>query len=129
MIEYASPQPPPSAPSAPPRPRWGRAGAVIAWVVIALSTAAIVSRGRLLPAAWHPPGDPAQVVAVSDVRSVQLEISGRYAVGARELVGGLGGADSSAQLAAQIRAVAETPLDRLRATAVIAELTGAEAAL
>src|SRR5687767_6727364 len=108
------PPPPPlqQQPPAWPRPRFGRLGTVLAWVAIALGTAAFMGRDwaarHLLPAAPAAAADPYAGVDLSKVRSAQLEVTGRYAIGATDVIGGLrenaGGptAAEAAQLGEQV---------------------------
>ena len=173
---YASPYQPPgywgpgygpwSPPAAPdpvgsdrPPVRGSRAGTVVAWAVILASVAVVVMRDSWVPAvAKKAMGeerfakeDARQTQRQQDpdpgeVRSPQLLLAGRYAVGVsaftakgpaatgpattRATGAGMSAPSTlTSQLIDQLDAAAKTPLERLRVIPVVGELRGREAAL
>ena len=124
-LEYATaPEPPP-----PGSGRGSVGSAIVAWVVIVAVVGLIAA-----PAEWFDwrgairsarTANPAALPAVEQVRSGQVQLAGRYAVGARGLTGG----GESAQYAASVENAATDPLGRFRAIPVVAELLGPAAAL
>lgn len=139
-------QPAPAAPSMPPPHRREGPSVGIAWAAIILSVA-LVFGGNLLMT-FGPADKIAPTAATADdvadpskVRSIELESVGRSAVG-MQLLGNdnkvapatgpaatqpAGGADRLFD--GQVREAAKTPLERLRATALIGELDGSTAAV
>jgi len=132
------PMPPPAPPledataPEPPPPGSGRGSVwstIVAWVVIAAVVGLIAA-----PAEWFDwrgavrsarTTTPAALPAVEQVRSGQVQLAGRYAVGARGLTGDVG----VGQLAASVENAATDPLGRFRAIPVVGELLGPAAAL
>jgi membrane protease YdiL (CAAX protease family) len=112
------------APILPPQPdRLSRWPTVLAWVVIVACIGLIVVAG-LRPRPAIDPGavDPARVA------STELLIQSRMAVGLHHLMGGGtqagAGQTPAASFVGQIDQLADTPVDRLRAVPVLAEIGG-----
>jgi membrane protease YdiL (CAAX protease family) len=136
-VSFIPPTPPPppyDAPSPPPLPGPRRApvdaGTVIAWAVILLCVGAIASRPYWTPYVKRAPtSTEVAQQAVGEVRSPQLQMVGRYAIGAKAFTPA-GQPETVDKLVAAVEsAVGDNPVDELRAIPVIAELKGAEAAL
>jgi membrane protease YdiL (CAAX protease family) len=123
---YEAPQSP-----APRPPRGPLLGTVVAWLVILGCAAVLMVRPRWVEhATGSPTTQPAAAAAlpsVAKVRSPQVELLGRYAVGTKALA-----ADKSLpadQLIQKVDAAATSPIDEFRAIAVTGELAGDRAAL
>ena len=131
-----SPPPPPGEnPAAPvgppPLPRGAREwGTRLAWAGVALAVAVMFGIGLL-----EARGKSAKARRKSDdpekERSIELRQAARGALGQREMLKWLGsGADDSHDPPMKaVRDAAHTPLERLRAVPVLAELEGKDAAL
>jgi hypothetical protein len=100
---------------------------VVAWVVILVSAASLVVRPRWLERAARGGATPVALPDVAQTPSPQLELVGRYAVGAKALTGGQGAA--AASLLPQVDRAVTNPIDEFRAIAVVGELSGGQAAL
>src|SRR5687767_10122002 len=129
------------SPNAAPSARWDRVGIWTSWGVIILCVGLTVlatlrgerKRTEVLPDPTGP--DPfeavdrarsGQTLDPEKVTSGPLKMTARYAIGARQLATGASG--DARQFAEQVRQVATSPVDRLRAVPVIVELEGSPAA-
>jgi membrane protease YdiL (CAAX protease family) len=99
----------------------------VAWVVIVACAAALMARPRWLERAGGSPTTQASLPSVADTRSPQVELVGRYVVGARALAGTQ--APPADDLIKTVDEAASSPIDEFRAIIVGGELAGGQAAL
>jgi hypothetical protein len=92
---------------------------VVAWVVIVVSTVSLIVRPRWLERAASA-GVARGLPSVEETPSPQLEIVGRYVVGAKELAGSQ--APPAASLLTQVDGAVTNPIDDFRAIAVVGEV-------
>lgn len=104
--------------------RWG---VVVAWGLIVLSAVALIVRPRWLERGSGSPDALPPPLAVERTRSPQLQLIGRYAVGAKAFAGAK--APPATVLLRQLDQAALNPIDEFREIPVVAELAGAKAAL
>jgi membrane protease YdiL (CAAX protease family) len=116
---YESPPPPVRG-----RSRWG---VIVAWLMIVASALALMVRPRWLEHGSGSPDPLPPLPVVERMRSPQLQLIGRYAIGAKALAGGQ--APPATLLIGQIDQVVINPIDEVRAIPVVAELSGPKAAL
>jgi membrane protease YdiL (CAAX protease family) len=104
--------------------RWG---VVVAWGLIVLSAVALIVRPRWLERGSGSPDALPPPLALERTKSPQLQLIGRYTVGAKALAGTQ--APPATALLGQLDQAATNPIDEFREIPVVAELAGAKAAL
>lgn len=103
-----------------------RANVIVSWIVIVAAIAYV--SGSYFVQAGHQgtaEGDPAQAP------SIRLKMAGRYIVGARHLLAGIGvkSRDSDRKLLEAIEDEESDPVDRLRTIPVAGDVSGSQAAI
>jgi membrane protease YdiL (CAAX protease family) len=116
--------------AAPPDHQRSTAGTIIAWTVIVLAVAALLVGRVVREKSRDAAGTKPQRDAAAEL---SMRIIGRYAVGAKLIMGSLPGGNQEQQigkLADEVEQVAvASPLTRVRAAPVVAELSGTDRAM
>ena len=108
-------------------PRGAVVGTIVAWAVILACTWALMTRPRWLDRASGTPTTQPAMPSIAETRSPQVELIGRYVVGARALAGRQ--APPADELMKKVDEAATNPIDELRAIMVAGDVAGGPAAL